>query len=129
MNMNREQFLKALNKEGLLIYGTTWLENFKHLQELKKYKEMWEELKYKLKLGTPIELPGSDLSKFGTLDVINFVIKRLEQKYTKKIITIELDKVTEAIMDEINKKIKQHINRRWFNYEGNLGKISIKEDD
>ena len=44
MNMNKEQFLKALNKEGLLIYGTTWLENFKRLQELKKYKEMWGDL-------------------------------------------------------------------------------------
>ena len=43
-DMDKEQFLKELNKEGLLIYGTTWLENFKRLQELKRYKEMWEAL-------------------------------------------------------------------------------------
>jgi len=43
-NMSQEEFLLALNKEGLLIYGTTWLENFKRLQELKKYKEMWGEI-------------------------------------------------------------------------------------
>ena len=42
--MNKEEFLLALRNEGLLIYGTPWLENFKHLQELKKYKEMWEKL-------------------------------------------------------------------------------------
>jgi len=43
--MSQEEFLLALHKEGLLINGTTWLENFKRLQELKKYKEMWEEVK------------------------------------------------------------------------------------
>ena len=38
INMSKEEFLLALNKEGLLIYGTTWLENFKRLQEIvKKY--------------------------------------------------------------------------------------------
>ena len=43
-HMDKEEFLKALNEEGLLIYGTTWLKNFRRLQELKKYKEMWEEI-------------------------------------------------------------------------------------
>ena len=40
--MNKEEFIGECEKEGLIIYGTTWESNFKRLKELKKYKEIWE---------------------------------------------------------------------------------------
>ena len=42
--MYKEDFLRELHKEGILSYGDNYLEDFKRLQELKKYKEMWEKL-------------------------------------------------------------------------------------
>ena len=71
VNMSKEEFLVALNKEGLLIYGTTWLENFKRLQELKKYKEMWGEI------ATMYKLPCYGLENSKVLLIVKF----LEQRY------------------------------------------------
>jgi len=78
INMNKEEFLLALNKEGLLIYGTTWLENFKRLQELKKYKEMWEELVMEYEIPQEPE----DV-KYTRRSILN-KIKRIADKYYLK---------------------------------------------
>jgi len=37
--MDRKGFLEALDKEGMLIYGTTYESNFKRLQALKKHRD------------------------------------------------------------------------------------------
>ena len=80
--MNKEEFLKELTKEGLLIYGTTWLENFKRLKELKKYKEMWGELETTIRPGRVIEISEECLSTQG--GVMRYLMKKIEQKYSQK---------------------------------------------
>jgi len=92
MNMNKEEFLVALNKEGLLIYGTTWLENFKRLKELKKYKEMWGEI------ATMYKLPCYGLEDSRVLEIIKF----LEQKYFP-----EPEDETAELLKEITKEVKE----------------------
>ena len=87
MNMNKEEFLKALSKEGLLIYGTTWLENFKRLQELKKYKEMWREFKDRC--------GGCEMMNYvGKVRTMREVLEEYEQKYfppQKTVLTLEIN--------------------------------------
>jgi len=84
--MNRDEFLKELTKEGLLIYGTTWESNLKRLKEIKKYKQMWEEFE-KFHREHPYDyrvLSSNDVYK---------ALQNIEQKYfpepIKKIINWE----------------------------------------
>ena len=109
--MNKEEFLKALSKEGLLIYGTTWLENFKRLQELKKYKEMWGELEEIIKPGRMIVVPEEYLLIEG--GVIQYLIKYIKQKYfpsQKTVLTLEIEsQYKECIADNL-KEIYSFIN-------------------
>ncbi len=70
-NMYKEEFLRELHKEGILSYGDNYLEDFKRLQEFKKYKEMWGEL------ATMYKLPCYGLENSKVLGIVKF----LEQKY------------------------------------------------
>ena len=48
--MDRKGFLEALDKEGMLIYGTTYESNFKRLQALKKHRDTEDSIAKSLKL-------------------------------------------------------------------------------
>lgn len=111
-NMNIEEFLKELFKEGLLIYGTTWLENFKRLKELKKYKEMWGEFKKHCKKG---ELYINTYAPCGL--EAGFSVKdemdEFEQKYFPAIETlvkakIEVNQLIKDVTDFHEKLLKKY---------------------
>jgi len=119
-------FLKA-EEEQALFNGRRqrFNDTIEFVKELKKYKEMWEELE-NFRAYEAVEISEEYLSVEG--GKMKYLMKLIKQQYTKKIITIEVDKVTQAIMDEINEKIKEYINGRFYFYEGHLGKIHIKEE-
>ena len=87
--MNKEEFVKECVKEGLIIYGTTWESNFKRLKELKKYKEMWEELKKIDCIGRGTITLEESIKQ--TLDVMKYI----EQKYFPK----PLNKINQLMME------------------------------
>lgn len=96
--MSKEEFLLALNKEGLLIYGTTWLENFKRLQELKKYKEMWGELDQDY---------GEDKLKMTFDEKLNYIMDSIKQRYfpeKKELMRKRLEGLLEVV-DELIKAL------------------------
>ncbi len=88
-NMDKEDFLRELHKEGILSYGDTYFEDFKHLQELKKYKDMWEKLEEEYH------------------DSVGGLMYLIEQKYFPE--TKEL-KELERLLIELDNVIKKVLN-------------------
>jgi len=80
--MNKEEFLKECEKEGLIIYGTTWEFNLKRLKELKKYKKIVEEIEEALKPGAVLEYP--EQIRLSYFDVIRYTFEKIKQKYFPK---------------------------------------------
>ena len=84
MNMNRDEFEKALCKEGLLVYGTPYEENFKKLKELQNYKKIVEEIDERLMPGkvNAVECPDhTNMGELSTLEFVRLVIKEIKKKY------------------------------------------------
>ena len=98
--MNKEEFLKECAKEGLMIYGTTWESNLKRLKELKKYKEMWEELKKIDCIGRGTITLEESIKQ--TLDVMKYIEQKYfpEKRYFSRPINIyrEADKLFKEIL-------------------------------
>ena len=87
--MNKEEFLKECAKEGLIIYGTTWESNLKRLKELKKYKEMWEELKKIDCIGRRTITLEESIKQ--TLDVMKYIEQKYFPKLNKTMLTLEIE--------------------------------------
>ena len=80
--MNKEEFLKECAKEGLIIYGNTWESNLKRLKELKKHKEMWEEMEGFFEPGKIFVVPEEYLGEEG--GVMQYIVKTIKQTYFPK---------------------------------------------
>ena len=96
--MNKEEFVKECVKEGLMIYGTTWESNFKRLKELKKYKEMWEELKKIDCIGRGTITLEESIKQ--TLDVMKYIEQKYFPKPLNKIrqLMLELDELVKEVL-------------------------------
>ena len=82
--MNKEEFVKECVKEELIVYGITWESNLKRLKELKKYKEMWEEL-YVIHGNTIVD----DIASLSN------VMEILEQRYFPN----SINKINQLLME------------------------------
>lgn len=117
MNMNREEFLKALREEGLLVYGTTYEENFKKLKELQNYKKIVEEIDERLMPGKVniVDCPDhTNMGDLSTLEFVRLVIKDIKEKYFPKLkheaVLIFTIKGAKLVVEEITEHIKSIYN-------------------
>ena len=105
--MNRDEFLKELTKEGLLIYGTTWESNLKRLKEIKKYRDMWEEVNNEW---------GNHLvsTNYDRWTCIRNIMKTVKQKYfpkpQKTVLTLEVESLYKDCIENNLKEIYGFIN-------------------
>ncbi len=103
--MNKEEFLSALRNEGLLIYGTPWLENFKHIQELKKYKDMWEEFEEMFRPGKVFYICKNKNFQEHAQKIMDlkYIIDELKQKYFPE---KELEKRLKGLLELVDELMK-----------------------